>query len=53
MSATNVRVTNEQVNDVPLLVGVMEEMGIRRQIDAVVDQHGNWQGISVGTILEI
>jgi transposase len=53
MSATNIRVTNEQVNDVPLLVGLMEDMDIRRQIDAVVDQHGNWQGISVGTILEI
>ncbi len=47
------RVTNEQVNDVPLLVGLMEDMGIRQHIDVVVEQHGNWQGISVGTILEI
>ena len=53
MNATNVKVTNEQINDMPLLVGFMEEMDIRRQIDAVVNQHGNWQGISVGTMLEI
>jgi transposase len=48
-----IQVTNEAVHDVPLLLGVMEEMGIRRHIDGVVKQHGSWEGISVGTVIEI
>jgi transposase len=53
MSTTTGRVTNEQINDVPLLLGIMEQMGMRRHIDACVEQHGSWEGISVGTIVEI
>ena len=50
----NIRqVTNEPVHDVPLLLGIMEGMGIRRHIDAVLVQHRGWEGISVGTIIEI
>ncbi len=53
MNAHKVEVTNESVHDVPLLLGIMEEMGIGRPIDGVLEQHGGWEGISVGTILEI
>ena len=53
MKTTTVKVTNEQVNDVPLLVGILEDMGIRRHIDGQVRQHASWEGISVGTIIEI
>jgi transposase len=53
MNATPVKVTNEQVNDVPLLVGILEQMGVQRHIDACVEQHGNWEGISIGTLVEI
>ena len=50
----NIRqVTNEPVHDVPFLLGIMEGMGIRRHIDAVLVQHRGWAGISVGTIIEI
>jgi len=44
---------SEQVNDVPLLLGIMEDMGIRRLVDKDVTVHGNWQGISPGTMVEI
>ena len=53
MNTTNVKVTNEQINDVPLLLGILEDMDIRRHIDAHVEQHGSWEGISAGTIVEI
>jgi transposase len=46
-------IRSEQVNDVPLLLGVMEDMGIRRLIDQTVSTHGSWQGISLGTMVEI
>ena len=53
MNENTVQVTNEPVHDVPLLVGIMEDMGIRRHIDGVLEQHGGWEGVSVGTIIEI
>ena len=46
-------ITSEQINSVPLLVGIVEDMGIRQLIDAHVTPHGHWQGISVGTALTI
>src|SRR5712675_2384767 len=53
MNEAKIEVTNESVHDVPLLLGIMEAMGIRRHIDERVEQHGGWEGISVGTIIEI
>jgi transposase len=46
-------VTSEQINSLPLLLGIMEDMGIRHLIDAHVTPHGHWQGISVGTAVTI
>ena len=46
-------ITSEQINSLPLLLGIMEDMGIRHLIDAHVTPHGHWQGISVGTAVTI
>jgi len=46
-------ITTEQINDLPLLMGIVEEMGIRGMIDARIRPHGGWQGISVGTVVSI
>src|SRR6266540_1974555 len=46
-------ITNEQVNSLPLLLGIMNDMGIRDLIDTHVTPHGNWEGASVGTLLSI
>lgn len=46
-------ITNEQVNSLPLLLGIMIDIGIRDVIDAHVTPHGNWDGASVGTVLSI
>ncbi len=50
---SDVTITNEQINSLPLLVGIMEDMGIRELIDQHVTPHGHWQGSSVGTTLTI
>lgn len=46
-------ITSEQINSLPLLVGIMEDMGIRQVIDQHVTPHGHWQGVSVGTAVTI
>lgn len=46
-------ITTEQINDLPLLLGLVEEMGLRPAIDAQIRPHGHWQGISVGTVVSI
>jgi len=47
------RITSEQINDLPFLLGMVEDMGIRQKIDAQIQPHGGWQGISVGTAVSI
>lgn len=44
---------NEQVNSVPFLLGLMEDVGIRALIDAQVHPHGRWQGARPGTLVTI
>jgi hypothetical protein len=36
-----------------LLLGIVEELGVRRLIDAQIRPHGGWQGFSVGTVVSI
>jgi transposase len=48
-----ITITSEQINSLPLLLGIMEDMGIRQLIDAHITPHGHWQGISVGTAITI
>lgn len=42
-----------RVDDIPLLLALMTEMGIEKEIDKNVKRHGLWQGISVGKIVVI
>ncbi len=46
-------ITSEQINSLPLLLGIMEDMGIRHLLDQHVTPHGHWQGISPGTAVTI
>lgn len=49
----NLGITSEQINDVPLLLGIMSDMGLQELIDAQIKPHGAWQGVSVGTLVVI
>ena len=53
MEADPTTIINEQVNSVPFLLGLREDLGIRALINAHVDPHGHWQGISVGRVVSI
>lgn len=46
-------ITNEQINSLPLLLGIIDQMGIRQTIDAHLTPHGAWQGMSVGTVISL
>ena len=46
-------ITNEQINSLPLLLGICESMGIRATLDALIQPHGAWQGASVGTLVTV
>jgi transposase len=53
MNTLTTTITNEQVNSLPLLLGIIEDMGIPRLIDQQLVPHGQWEGASVGTIISI
>lgn len=41
-------VTNERVDDIPLLLAQLERMGVPSLLDEYFPTHGNWQGLSLG-----
>lgn len=43
----------ERLDDMPLLYGFLEKMGIQSAIDTVIEPHGNWQGLSMGWVVTI
>ena len=43
-------VTNERVDDIPLLMAHQQEMGIGELINKHCEMHGHWQGASPGAI---
>jgi hypothetical protein len=53
MNRPQVEITSEQINDIPRLLGIREDRGIRPPIDSQSEQPGGWEGISTGTLVEI
>ena len=43
----------ERVDDIPVIYGLLERMGIQAIIDQVIKPHGNWQGLSPGWVITI
>lgn len=43
----------ERVDDIPVLHGLLKQMGIREIIDSVIKPHGNWEGLSPGWVVAI
>jgi transposase len=41
-----------RVDELPLLYDIINDLGIKSSIDAVLEEHGNWSGISIGSITE-
>lgn len=43
----------ERVDDMPVIYGMLRQMGIQGVIDSVIEPHGNWQGLSPGWVVTI
>jgi len=43
----------ERVDDIPVIYGTLERMGIQTIIDDVVKPHANWQGLSPGWVVTL
>jgi transposase len=43
----------ERVDDIPVLYGLLQKMGIQATVDQVIRPHGNWQGLSPGWVITI
>jgi transposase len=47
------RITNERVDDIPLLLATMKEMGLIELFNQELKQHGNWAGLSMGEVITV
>lgn len=47
---TNLTITTERVDDIPLVIGHLKRMQVGRLIDEAFPTHGNWQGLSLGQV---
>ena len=43
-----VRIHTEEIDDIPLLFGFLQQMGIQETLDEIVNTHGNHKGLSMG-----
>ena len=53
LNLSGIRTQVERVDDLPLLYGMLQRMGVREIIDRVIPQHGNWQGLSPGWVITL
>jgi transposase len=53
MNTPELTIDVERLDDMPLLYGFLEKMGIQTAIDTVIKPHGNWQGLSMGWVVTI
>jgi transposase len=53
MNTPELTINVERLDDMPLLYGFLEKMGIQTAIDTVIKSHGNWQGLSMGWVVTI
>jgi transposase len=43
----------ERVDYLPVLFGLLQQMGIQAIVDGIIEPHGNWQGLSPGWVITI
>lgn len=52
--ATNLTLTDERVDDVPILMHLMtDKLGLHRLFDQFHPRHGNWEGLSAGQVMVV
>ena len=48
-----VDIDTERVDDIPVLIHKQRMMGIPQVLDEIIRPHGNWQGLSVGSLTAV
>jgi transposase len=43
----------ERVDDIPVVYGMLERMGIQKTVDSLIKPHGNWTGLSPGWVIAV
>jgi len=43
----------ENVDQLPVIYGLLQKMNIQATIDSAIQPHGNWQGLSVGWVITV
>jgi hypothetical protein len=51
--AERLSIISERVDDIPLLLAQLEQMGVRPLLDAYFPAHGLWVGLSLGWVAEV
>jgi transposase len=46
-------ITNERIDDIPVLLAQLERMQVAKLLDKHFPTHGNWQGLSLGTVATV
>lgn len=49
----NIDTQIENVDQLPVIYGLVQKMNVQATIDRVMQPHGNWQGLSVGWVITI
>lgn len=49
----NLILTSERVDDLPLLLAQLEHMSVAELLDAHFPTHGNWEGLSLGSVTAV
>jgi len=44
-------ISNERVDDIPLLLSQMQKVGLSELVDEYFKTHGNWKGLSLGKVV--
>ena len=50
---TELTIQTEQIDDLPLLFGLLQKMGLQAIVDEVIEPHGHRQGLSIGWTIVI
>jgi transposase len=43
----------ERLDDIPVIFGLLQKIGIQAIIDQVIEPHGNWEGLSAGWVITV
>jgi transposase len=43
----------ENIDEIPVIYGLLQKMKVQETVDQVIHTHGNWQGLSVGWVITI